>query len=76
MELFIFVQMGGLAEDVDFFHIGDDAPRIDSFDASLATCFMKEDADRLFAVVEAGFESLSEFNDEVHMLLASVVRER
>lgn len=76
MELFIFVQMGGLVEDIEFLRIGEDAPSIHSFDATVATCFLKEDADRLFAVVEAGFASLSDFNDEVRNLLASVARNR
>jgi len=69
MELFVYVRMGGKAEDAAIKlltggHGGKEelASRFASFDASRAQCYLRRDRERLLAVVESAFGTTEPFN--------------
>ena len=64
VELFVFLKMGGETERIRVLELGgvDVRVALNRFDAKDAKCFLKEDQERLLAVVESGFGSLAPFN--------------
>jgi hypothetical protein len=64
VELFVFLKMGGERERIRVMELGgvDVRVALNRFRAQEAKCFLKEDQERLLAVVESGFGSLQPFN--------------
>ena len=64
VELFVFLHCGGDRERIRVLEFGgvDVRVALNRFDANDAKCFLKEDQERLLAVVESGFGSLAPFN--------------
>jgi hypothetical protein len=69
VELFVFVRMGGMHEDVVVKLVGSNtthlAEGLRHFDAAKAKCFLDGDRQRLLAVIEASFGTLAPFNTMV-----------
>ena len=64
VELFVFLHCGGDRERIRVLEFGgvDVRVALNRFRAQEAKCFLKEDQERLLAVVESGFGSLAPFN--------------
>ena len=64
--MFTFLRMGGEPERIRVMELGgkneDVRVALNRFDANDAKCFLKEDQERLLAVVESGFGSLAPFS--------------
>ena len=89
VELFVFLQMGGTADRVEMM-LPDSAPRssgtagashaldvqreIDAFDVRRASCFRREEREKLLTVIEVGFGGLSVFNEVLVALLNAAMR--
>ena len=63
IELFTFIKMGGDRQRIVVRRLGahTDATAT-TFDAEQASCYKKEDKERLLGIVEAGFGTLTPFN--------------
>jgi hypothetical protein len=64
VELFVFLHCGGDRERIRVLEFGgvDVRVALNRFDAAEAQCFLKDDQERLLAIIEAGFGSLSPFS--------------
>ena len=70
MELFTFLRMGGKRERIHVAELSAEAQAaLQRFDASRAMCFVREDREKLLAVIEAGFGDIHPFNEFVRGIL-------
>ena len=73
MELFVFVRMGSKHEGLVVKRLDADidlAARLAKFNAGEAQCYVKEDKQRLWAVIEASFGTFEPFNKLVRAVFA------
>ena len=87
MELFTYIQMGGIRDNIEIVPIADDdggggevrraaLQGFSSFRAENATCFKPEDRQHLYAVIEAGFGDFTKFDHCVRMTLVTGMLKR
>ena len=76
MELFIFLEMGGNAEDISLVMLPSEESgraalkaRFSAFDCASAKCYSTDDTQRLLGIIEAGFGDLDSFNELVRAVL-------
>ena len=78
MELFVFVRMGGTRDEMHVKLLGETAKlatRLTKFDAGKARCFLDDDRQRLWAVIEASFGTFEPFNALVKGIFAAELQE-
>ena len=78
MEIFVFVRMGGTREEMSVKLLGEAAKletRLTRFDAGKAHCFLDDDRQRLWAVIEASFGTFEPFNALVKGIFVAEIRE-
>lgn len=73
MELYVFVRMKGGTDRMVVMLLSDDdehlMEQLQRFDAGQAQCFLKQDRERLLAVIEASFGTVRPFNKQMRHLL-------
>lgn len=80
MELFTFLVMGGVSENIELLVLAaDDEHRtkleadFTHFDASRASCFLPADTEKLLGTIEGGFGGLERFSAHVNEILGELI---
>jgi len=74
-EVFVFLQMGRAPESIELFPLCSDLQSmIANFDVQAATCFLREDNEKLLASIEAGCDGFEAFNAEVQRALLHALK--
>ena len=72
MEVFTFVQMGGLREHMPVRPLDEDCEHtyrmLEEFDAKGARCFLSADREKLISIIEASFGTFQPFNKIVRAI--------
>jgi len=76
MEVFTFLEMGLTAESIDVYPLLDVqclSQSVATFEAKNARCFLKQDQEHLFSVIEVGFGAQAAFNKVVSRALSTAL---